>query len=191
MRFGNLPLLHQLAEEYNTAVNHALSSYVPKDLCSFEDDCDTTVDSTIIDGDHDDRNDNDLEYELEEIEDEIMMVLSSGSNKRRIELPENKRRKKRKKYDMKKLHFTNPITMERSIFTFEYSIWYCNYISELSPERFKWSKSFRNKFRMPYSSFLDLALQCEESVLFERWSSTQSIHKYNKNTTIPIKLLLL
>ena len=91
MRFGNLPLLHQLAEEYNTAVNHALSCYVPKDIFSLEDDCDTTVDSTIIDGDHDDRDDDDeLEYELEDIEDEMMMMLSSGSNKRRIELPENK-----------------------------------------------------------------------------------------------------
>ena len=44
---------------------------------------------------------------------------------------------------------------------------------------------------MPYSSFLDLALQCEESVLFERWSPTRPIHKYNKTATIPIKLLLL
>ena len=61
MRFGNLPLLHQLAEEYNTAVNHALSSYVPKDLSTFEDDCD----STIIEGDDDDRDDDDDELGYE------------------------------------------------------------------------------------------------------------------------------
>ena len=90
MHFRNLTLLHQLDEEYNTAVNHALSSCVPKDISTFEDDCDTTVDSTIIEGTDDDRDDdNELGYELEEIEDEMMMMLSSGSKKQRIELPNN------------------------------------------------------------------------------------------------------
>ena len=141
MRYGNLPLLHQLAEEYNTAVNHALSSYVPNNLSMF------------VDGDDDDSDDSDdddeLGYELEELEDEMIMMLSFGLKKRRIELPDNQQQTKRQKYDTKKLHFTNPITMERSVFTFEYSIWYCNYITNPSPERSKWSNLFRTRFRMP------------------------------------------
>ena len=44
---------------------------------------------------------------------------------------------------------------------------------------------------MTYNSFLDLALQCEESGYFERWSQTELIHKYDKTKPIPLKLLLL
>lgn len=81
--------------------------------------------------------------------------------------------------------------MERSVFTFVYSIWYCNYVTDPSPERPKWSKLFRNFFRMPYNAFLDLASQCEASSCFDRWQATKPIHKYNKSKTIPLKLLLL
>ena len=118
-------------------------------------------------------------------------MLSFGLKKYGMKLSDKERQTKRQKYDTNKLHSTNPITMERSVFTFEYSIWYCNYVTNPSPECSKWSNLFRRRCRMPFNAFLDLALQCEESILFDRWSPTRPIHKYNKSKTIPLKLLLL
>ena len=53
-----------------------LSSYVSKDLSTFEDDCNTMVDYMIIEGNDDDHDDDDeLGNELEEIEDEMIMMF--------------------------------------------------------------------------------------------------------------------
>ena len=102
-----------------------------------------------------------------------------------------KPKKKRKKYGSRKLYFTNPTTMERQIFTYEYSIWYSNYVMEPSPDCPKWNKMFRRRFRMPYESFLDLSAQCEESEHLKTWWSSNGFHKYNKQKVLPMKLLVL
>ena len=103
MRFGNLTLLHQLAEEYNQLINSTLSSYAPKELSSFEEEYDS-IGINNNDGGDDDEDDDEVDNKLEEIEDEMMMMMmvSSGSKRRRIDLPERRPKKRKKTYDTKK-----------------------------------------------------------------------------------------
>ena len=99
-------------------------------------------------------------------------------------------KKCRKKYDMRRLIFTNPHTGVREPYTFHHTLWYCNYITSPAPHNEKWSKLFRTRFRMPYSAFVDLAAQCSRSEMFKTWATT-GVHKYNKKETTPLGLLLL
>ena len=50
MHFNNLLLLHQLAEEYIQLINTTLSIYVPKEISTFEEECDSigTIESITI-----------------------------------------------------------------------------------------------------------------------------------------------
>ena len=140
-----------------------------------------------------DDEEDDFDDRLREVEDEIVMVMADISCKRVNPTSEYnnciKNKRRRIKYDRSKLHFTNPFTMQRQEYTFEYSIWFANYVLDPNPENRKWSTLFRKRFRMPYPSFLDLADQCKNSGCFEQWSGTH--HHYNKKRVTPLKLLLL
>ena len=123
----------------------------------------------------------------------MIMLLSTGRQKRYVDSIGDRTRGERKKtkYDNSKLHFTNPYTMQRQPFTFEFSTWYANYCLNPSPQRPKWAKKFRRRFRMHYNLFLDIYHQCDDDDLFERWCSRKKAHKYNKRKAIPLKLLVL
>ena len=68
--------------------------------------------------------------------------------------------KKRKKYNMQRMTFNNPHTMDRKPYTFHHNLWYCNYITDLAPHNEIWSRLFRQQFSMPYSTCMDLTDQC-------------------------------
>ena len=110
-----------------------------------------------------------IDNQLNGVEDEMMLLLSTMTSKRkRLTSNEDRNDKRRKKYDMKKLHFTDPFTMERKVFTYHYSIWYATYVVDPSPENTKWSKLFKRRFRMPYAAFLNLLLECNKSKKFKQ-----------------------
>ena len=81
--------------------------------------------------------------------------------------------------------------MERQVYTFEYIIWYTNYVLDPSPENKKWGILFRKRFRMPYNAFLDLNQQCRSSDCFKQWTSGGTIRNFNKKLITPLPLLLL
>ena len=181
---GNLHLLHQLALEYNTLISTAVLGYSPNDLNQiFEEDEDT--DSSILD------DDDDIDEQLADIENEMIVLMAFKSKKRNVDRTSSAPKQKKMKYNTQKLFFTNPITMERQEFTYEFSIWYCNYITDPSPESPKWSKRFRRHFRMTYELFLDLSAQCNVSEYFERWCSSKEYNLYNKKKVYSLKLLIL
>jgi hypothetical protein len=182
MHLGNLPLLHQLALEFNTLINHTVSNTTVGELGELLNNDDEDLFAT-------DDDDDELDTQLQQIEEEMTVLLATSSKKRKIVHDSSSPPKKKKRYDTKKLYFTNPITLERQEFTFEYSIWYCNYVSDPHPERPKWSKMFRNRFRMPYDCFLDLVEQCKDSDIFKRWASGNDCNPYNKKKILPLKLL--
>ena len=151
MWFGNLTLLHQLALEYNAIIETATLNSVQKDI-----NCSNTI------GDDDEE---EIDDQMTDIENEMILLMAVGSNKRRstIDIPAPKH--KRPKYDLtSKLHFTDPVTMERKPFTYEYSIWYMNYVLHPHPETKKWRKMFRKQFRMKYELFLDIEAQSIRSL---------------------------
>ena len=49
---------------------------------------------------------------------------------------------------------------------------YLNYVSHPKPEVKKWAAQFRQRFRMPYESFLELVEMVNDSNLFDRWKKT-------------------
>ena len=166
-------LFYQLVIEYNALLNTAVSSIVP--LCM--DEIDNNKESNDVDDDEE------MEESLEEIEHELCMLMSGMSRKRTLVIDTAKsfkNRKRRKKYDTIKLHFTNPFTMEQQVYTFDYSIWYANYIVDPSPQNRKWAKISRKRFRMAYTSFLELNEMCVSSYFFQQWSTTTSVDPFNK-----------
>ena len=179
-----IDLIYHLANEYHTLIFNASSGNVRQ-----HDDCIESGESSSSDGDE---SDCDIDDDIQEIEDEIMILVSVSMHKRRYHSTDTTfRPKKKAKYDMKRLHFTHPVTGKREVFTFEYSIWYMNYVVDPEPHRKKWSRKFRLRFRMPYQAFLDLTIECEASSLFSAWCSDTGYHRYNKRKLIPLKLIIL
>ena len=71
----------------------------------------------------------------------------------------------------------------------EDSLWYKAYVSNflmLEPES-SMAKKFRERFRLPYTNFLQLVASVSESELFDRWCG----HKRNNKQASPIELLVL
>ena len=179
-------LLYHLAAEYNNTIFTASTSYVPREINIAEEL------GIIVSTERDELDD--MNARLEMIEDEMMIFMSAGNlsaGKRRLESAINPRNRKRGKYDTRKLMFTNPSTMEREEYTFMHSVWYCSYISDPRPGNKKWEKMFRDRFRLPYNSFLDFVKVCEQSEHFKKWSSESGINRYNKRKVTPIILLIL
>ena len=186
MNIGTSSILLQLALDYNQLISSAESGQVQQQIT------DALVDDDIFDYESD--SDDELDVELERLEDEMIIQMVITNDKHQISFPNptcNNKKRRKDRYDTSKSYFTNPATMQREPYTYEYSSWYINYICNPLPERTKWAKTFRSRFRMPYSSFLDLAAQCNAHDLFATWSSQTGPHPYNKRKPVPMKLLVL
>ena len=160
MHIDNLSLVLMLAIEYNQLVNSSAILTTPPDVDDNSNSDMSNLCITIID---------ETDIELEEVETEMIVLLNSEPRKRKLSecTPGNQQKGKRRgKYNMSKLWFTDPFTIEWKKFTYDFSIWYINYV--VNPQHLdkKWSKKFRNRFRMPYSSYLDLVHQCNISDYF-------------------------
>ena len=110
-----------------------------------------------------------IDDEVENIENDLSTVLLLQNSKRRLNDDSVNIPNKRGKYEKRTLYFTNPETGERSVMTWQHSVWWQRYIVNAQPRYRKWAKSFRNCFRMPYDSYLDLVKQCQSSPLFKKW----------------------
>ena len=182
MRVDSLPLLHQLAMEYNELVISPMIPTAPPDDDHGGADL-SNLCSTVTD---------EADMEVEEVEMEMIGLLTIESSKRNFTdcSPINSQKgKKRGKYNMSKMVFTNPYTLERVKFTFVFSIWYMNYIIAPQSDDEKWCKKFRNRFRMPYPSYLYLVSRCQESEYFAQWDD--GVTRYRGRRRTPISLLVL
>lgn len=116
---------------------------------------------------------------------------------------EQGRRPKRKRTTRNKF-FVDPTSGHLRPMTPKLSLWWLIYIQDPKPDCAQWSRTFRNRFRLPYESFIDLLHMIvndnnEESnrKIFRRWTGRQ---QQNGITNIvappgkvasPIELLLL
>ena len=147
LSFNNL--LAALAQEYNTLVLHndvpnIKKSNVRKRKYMY-------TDPDVIDEDE-------LDDDLYAIEEEMMCVMHLLKKKNPIPstIQFTRKGQKRGPYDKKIKYFTDPYTGERSVMTFMHSVWFQSYILNPDPSNKKWDKKFRNRFRLPYKSFLEL-----------------------------------
>ena len=133
---NKLPLLHMLVSEYNQLLN---SSVVPSNLPDIDDDagCDlSSVGSTVSEY---------LDMEVDALETEMIVMLSMQTRKRKFEectAIDRRQGVKRGKHNMSKMMFTNPQTMQRTKYTFEFSIWYMNYVNAPQNDDKKWCSKF-------------------------------------------------
>jgi len=95
--------------------------------------------------------------------------------------------------------FIDPTSGVRRPMTPTLSLWWLLYIQDPQPECKHWSKTFRQRFRLPYHSFLSLLDRMnQDDVLlqyFRRWKPAQaegdSALKMIKRKVSPMELLLL
>ena len=106
-----------------------------------------------------------------------------------------KRTKKRRK--MKKQWYCDPITGKMRRVTPKLSSWWLDYIENPEPDCPAWNKVFRQRFRLPYLSYLDLLELVSgdgNDELFDRWRTEADgcIGRNPKNKKVaPLELLLL
>ena len=123
MSSDNLPLLHMLAAEYNELLNSSLVPSKPPDI-----DDDSGYDLSSAGS----TSSEDMDMEVDALETEMIVMLSMQTRKQKLEEYTAVNRQtgvKRGKYNMSKMMFTYPYTMQRTKYIFEFSIWYMNYIS--------------------------------------------------------------
>ena len=127
---------------------------------------------------------------IHSLENEMLMLLLLKKRKRSSSSDEGERISKRPhKYDTSKQYFTHPETGIRSIMTFEYTCWFQKYIMNPLPQSDKFLRRFRQRFRLPYSSYLGLVEMCNQSFFFDQWSRHCEMKKFKKGA--PLELLVL
>ena len=133
------------------------------------------------------------EDELEEIDDDILHVWMLRRGNVDAELKSDEQgRKKRGKYNTIDKFFTNPDTGERTKMTFLHSIWFQRYVVNPGTGK-KWDEMFRQRFRMPYSSYLDVLGWCSEYPPMKRWQiyASSDFRKRKTKVGVPLDLLVL
>ena len=103
-------------------------------------------------------------------------------------------RKKRRKF--KRQWYCDPVTGKMRRVTPKLSGWWLDYIENPEPDCPSWNKVFRQRFRLPYSSYLEILEWvsgdgCDG--LFDRWRTEADGYTGRKNNkkVSPIELLLL
>ena len=81
------------------------------------------------------------------------------------------------------------------------SSWWILYVQNPNPECKKWSNTFRSRFRLPYTSFVDLlnALMLDRTdIILAKWrptlrdgTTTPFPHVYGRSKISPVPLLLM
>jgi hypothetical protein len=100
-------------------------------------------------------------------------------------------------------YFTDPTSGVRCRMTPKLSLWWVMYIQDPKPECRRWSKSFRQRFRMPYDSFVKILKMMHEDdndIYFRRWKSAMQQQEVDQESharrsvpprkVSPIELLL-
>ena len=186
MQYPDIALLQLLAEEYTELSSINITAVKRKPLLELEGEC------AVYYIESDDELD-EIETMRNRVEEEMLMLLTVSSRKRPCDSSKsmNKKRSRPSKYGSRRLKFIDPTTMERKPFTYEYSIWYNNYIVFPQPECRHWDNIFRKRFRMSYPAFLDLVAECKKCSQLRIWNGSNTVHYYNGSTTIPMGLLVL
>jgi hypothetical protein len=93
--------------------------------------------------------------------------------------------------------FIDPMTQKRRPMSPKLSFWWLKYVQHPQPDNSQWSKSFRMRFRMPYTSYLVLLdMICDGDLcrgLFDRWRTPDDryFNRGNNKKVSPLELLLL
>ena len=96
------------------------------------------------------------------------------------------------------LFFNDPTTGVRRPVTPKLSLWWLLYLQDPQPQCKNWSKSFRQRFRLPYNEFCKLLAMMRDSsndTYFQRWMTGEregGCHSVRQKRKIsPMELLLL
>ena len=119
-----------------------------------------------------------------------LLLLKVAELRRRhaiVTLPYKKTRTARSRF------FIDPVSGMHRPMTPKLSQWWVLYIQDPKPECRHWSKSFRQRFRLPYQSFLHILSMLEEDsndVYFQRWrksttSPSVQLGKDNQEARLP------
>jgi hypothetical protein len=99
----------------------------------------------------------------------------------------------RKKRNRRPKYFVDPVSGLQRPLSPKLSFWWITYVLDPKPECRSWSKTFRNRFRMPYHSFIGLLHLIREdgnADYFRRWNLDTSSSAISRRVS-PIELLLL
>jgi hypothetical protein len=114
-----------------------------------------------------------------------MESARSLNHKKAIKTPRVKKsRKRRPKY------FVDPSTGKKRKLTPTLSLWWILYLQNPQPNCTRWSQAFRNRFRLPYQSYLDLLSMLkdeDDEGLFCRWTGWTDQHQRNCQA-LPLKV---
>ena len=105
---------------------------------------------------------------LRSIEDDIMLL--SLLQEVDVLLEVDRPKVPRSPYKKRVYYWTNLDTGKRSVMTWKHTFWYNNYVINTQQHDSRWANKFCKRFRLPYSSFLDLVNLCSESKMFSQWS---------------------
>ena len=131
------------------------------------------------------------EDELREIEEIIVVLLCLRNKRRRIDEAGTSRSNRiGMKYERNHYFFTDPETGGRYPMTYRHSLWYQNYIVNVQPDKMWWCKLFRERFRLPYDSFVELVEICKQSDILKQWADNKT-KRYNPKQGAPMELLVL
>ena len=195
MKFSAYALLLLLVEEYNGLIEDKgsdIANIAKLAKNGVSNQSSNQYFSSLQDMDNDD---DEFEYRLEELEDDMIMALiTKKSRVRKIRsLDDVRTPTKRRKYnhtDRQLLH-TNPVTNARKIFTFEHSIWYQNYVLYPRHDNLAWNKTFRNRFRTTHAGFMEIVGLCRENELLSTWAESGATHRFSGKKVYPMELLVL
>lgn len=115
--------------------------------------------------------------------DEDNEDCDGDNNNRGERLPPKKRIRQFKRRPRSKILSDGTLNQYRPID----SIFYQTYIDSPDLESIDFQREFRNRFRMPYDSFLKLAKSLKESTLFKQWTRSDC----TGDPCSPLELLLL
>ncbi|KAI2499538.1 Plant transposon protein [Fragilaria crotonensis] len=129
-----------------------------------------------------------------ELEDEEQKEFDAIDLRRHRERFRGRRKKRRK---MKRQWYCDPTTGKMSRVCPQMSSWWIDYVENPEPDCPFWNKVFRQRFRLPYVSYIQvLEWVCGDDCdgLFDRWR-TEADHGFtgrqNNKKVSPLELLLL
>ena len=187
MKFSAYALLLLLVEEYNVLIEDNGSDIA--NIAKLAKNGVLNQSSTKYFSSHQDmdKDDDELDDRLEELEDDMIMALITEKSRVRKRQPLDDVPTKRRKYNHtdRKLLYTNPETNARETFTFEHSIWYQNYVLSPCHDIPAWNKTFRNRFRTTHEGFMEIVGLCRENELFATWAETGATHHFSGEKCIP------
>ena len=115
----------------------------------------------------------------------MLMYLSASAKMGQEAIIETPRVKKSRKRRLK--YYVDPSTGKKQMLTPTLSLWWILYLQNPQPQCTRWSKTFRNRFRLPYQSYLALLSMLEDEDdegLFHRWTGGTDQQRKDRKSVV-------